>query len=127
MRRRGRAAESAVVGLLLLVGTACGSRFPESDFGDGCDRTATRAAAEPVRVGIVTSATSPVGGDAFTGPRDGAADGLLLPVRFEQLPEPPRTRRTCLSVARWEDARGWVSQGDMNSECYDVPQLPYKP
>ncbi|WP_328497270.1 ABC transporter substrate-binding protein [Streptomyces sp. NBC_00414] len=55
------------------------------------------------------------------------ADGLLLPVRFEHLPEPPRTRRTCLSVARWEDARGWVSQGDMNSQCYDVPQLSYKP
>ena len=55
------------------------------------------------------------------------ADGLLLPVRYERLPEPPKTRRTCLSVARWEDARGWVSQGDMNDECFDVPQLPYKP
>ncbi|MFS8203888.1 ABC transporter substrate-binding protein [Streptomyces sp. CWNU-52B] len=55
------------------------------------------------------------------------ADGLLLPVRFERLAAPPRTRRTCLSVARWQDARGWVSQGDMNSECYDVPQLAYKP
>ncbi|MDQ0778237.1 ABC-type branched-subunit amino acid transport system substrate-binding protein [Streptomyces aurantiacus] len=72
MRRRVRAAESAVVGLLLLVATACGSRLPESDFGDGPDRTATRTAAEPIRVGIVTSATSPVGGNAFTGPRDGA-------------------------------------------------------
>jgi ABC-type branched-subunit amino acid transport system substrate-binding protein len=72
MRRRARAAESAVVGLLLLVGTACGSRLPESDFGDGPGRTATRTAAEPIRVGIVTSATSPVGGNAFTGPRDGA-------------------------------------------------------
>ncbi|MFI1410449.1 ABC transporter substrate-binding protein [Streptomyces sp. NPDC020707] len=55
------------------------------------------------------------------------AKGLLLPVRFARLPEPPRTRRTCLSVARWEDARGWVSQGDMDRQCYDVPQLSYKP
>ncbi|WP_413756528.1 ABC transporter substrate-binding protein [Streptomyces sp. MMBL 11-3] len=55
------------------------------------------------------------------------ARGLLLPVRFERLPEPPRTRRTCLSVARWEDDRGWVSQGDMDRACQDVPQLPYDP
>ncbi|WAZ20713.1 ABC transporter substrate-binding protein [Streptomyces cinnabarinus] len=55
------------------------------------------------------------------------ADGLLLPVRFEQLPEPPATRRACLSVARWEDGRGWVSQGDMDHTCFDVPQLAYKP
>jgi ABC-type branched-subunit amino acid transport system substrate-binding protein len=55
------------------------------------------------------------------------AKGLLLPVRFERLPGPPRTRRTCLSVARWEDARGWVSQGDMDDECFDVPQLSYRP
>jgi ABC-type branched-subunit amino acid transport system substrate-binding protein len=76
MRRRVRVAECAVAGLLLLVGTACGSRLPESDFADRSDRpgrTPTRSGtAEPLRVGIITSATSPVGGNAFTGPRDGA-------------------------------------------------------
>ncbi|MCX4760923.1 ABC transporter substrate-binding protein [Streptomyces sp. NBC_01275] len=55
------------------------------------------------------------------------ADGLLLPVRFERLARPPGTRRTCLSVARWEDGRGWVSQGEMTDTCFDVPQLPYPP
>ncbi|MEU6260659.1 ABC transporter substrate-binding protein [Streptomyces sp. NPDC047043] len=55
------------------------------------------------------------------------ADGLLVPVVFERLAEPPKTRRTCLSVARWQDGKGWVSQGDMNSTCFDVPQLAYEP
>ncbi|MHB9862804.1 ABC transporter substrate-binding protein [Streptomyces sp. YIM S03343] len=55
------------------------------------------------------------------------AGGLLLPVSFQPLPQPPRTRRTCLSVARWQDGKGWVSQGDMNRTCFDVPQLGYKP
>ncbi|MBD0838108.1 MULTISPECIES: ABC transporter substrate-binding protein [unclassified Streptomyces] len=55
------------------------------------------------------------------------ADGLLLPVRFERLAEPPESRRTCLSVARWEDGRGWVSQGDMDRTCFEVPQLSYEP
>ncbi len=54
-------------------------------------------------------------------------DGLLIPVRFERLPAPPKTRRTCLSVARWQDGEGWVSQGDMNADCFDVPQLAYRP
>ncbi|MER6211426.1 ABC transporter substrate-binding protein [Streptomyces sp. NPDC001642] len=55
------------------------------------------------------------------------ADGLLVPVSFERLAAPPRTRRTCLSVARWQDGRGWVPQGDMNRTCFEVPQLPYSP
>ncbi|MFJ6087242.1 ABC transporter substrate-binding protein [Streptomyces sp. NPDC092369] len=55
------------------------------------------------------------------------ADGLLVPVSFERLAEPPKARRTCLSVARWQDGRGWVPQGDMNSTCFEVPQLPYSP
>lgn len=55
------------------------------------------------------------------------ADGLLIPVRFERLAEPPKTRRSCLSVARWKDGRGWVAQGDMNHTCFDVPQLSYRP
>ncbi|MET8101778.1 ABC transporter substrate-binding protein [Streptomyces sp. NPDC005236] len=55
------------------------------------------------------------------------AGGLLLPVTYERLPEPPKTRRTCLSVARWRDGRGWVTQGDMNTNCFDVPQIAYRP
>ncbi|MFF8675452.1 ABC transporter substrate-binding protein [Streptomyces sp. NPDC015242] len=55
------------------------------------------------------------------------AGGLLLPVGFARLPDPPRTRDTCLSVARWRDGRGWVSQGDMNRTCFTVPQLAYSP
>ncbi|MGW0577303.1 ABC transporter substrate-binding protein, partial [Streptomyces sp. NPDC002920] len=55
------------------------------------------------------------------------ADGLLIPVRSERLAEPPRTRRTCLSVARWQDGRGWVTQGDLDRTCFDVPQLAYTP
>ncbi|MFI6336378.1 ABC transporter substrate-binding protein [Streptomyces sp. NPDC050535] len=56
-----------------------------------------------------------------------SADGLLVPVVHQRLAEPPRTRRTCVSVARWEDDRGWVSQGDMDSNCFEVPQLGYRP
>jgi hypothetical protein len=55
------------------------------------------------------------------------AGGLLLPVRFDRLPEPPKTSRTCLSVARWQDGKGWVGQGDMNRTCFTVPQLAYAP
>ncbi|WP_031108761.1 ABC transporter substrate-binding protein [Streptomyces sp. NRRL S-146] len=55
------------------------------------------------------------------------AGGLLLPVRFDRLPEPPKTSRTCLSVARWQDGEGWVGQGDMNRTCFTVPQLAYAP
>ena len=56
------------------------------------------------------------------------ADGLLLPVTFRSLARPPKTRRTCLSVARWTDDRGWITQnGDMSRTCFDVPQLSYQP
>ncbi|WP_128375578.1 ABC transporter substrate-binding protein [Streptomyces cavernae] len=55
------------------------------------------------------------------------ARGLLLPVTYERLAEPPKSRRTCVSVARWEDTQGWITQGDMNRNCFDVPQLAYKP
>ncbi|MFI6643419.1 ABC transporter substrate-binding protein [Streptomyces sp. NPDC050504] len=56
------------------------------------------------------------------------ARGLLLPVSYESRAAPPATRRTCLSVARWQDGRGWVNQGgDMDTNCFDVPQLPYAP
>ncbi|MGW0735780.1 ABC transporter substrate-binding protein [Streptomyces sp. NPDC002851] len=55
------------------------------------------------------------------------AGGLLLPVVFEERAEPPRTRRSCLSVARWRNGEGWVSQGDMTENCFEVPQLAYEP
>ncbi|MFD8154598.1 ABC transporter substrate-binding protein [Streptomyces sp. NPDC059720] len=55
------------------------------------------------------------------------AGGLLLPVEFARSAEPPATRRTCLSVARWQDGGGWVSQGDMDRTCFTVPQLAYRP
>ncbi|MFF6842464.1 ABC transporter substrate-binding protein [Streptomyces tanashiensis] len=60
-------------------------------------------------------------------PEPYTARGLLLPVRFEHLARPPATRNTCLSVARWQDGRGWVSQGDMAKNCATVPQLGYRP
>ncbi|MEU6127006.1 ABC transporter substrate-binding protein [Streptomyces sp. NPDC047123] len=71
MRRRGRAAEALLAVALLVAGTACGSRLPESDF-ERRGAASAPAGGAPVRVGIITSATSPVGGSAFTGPRDGA-------------------------------------------------------
>ncbi len=55
------------------------------------------------------------------------AHGLLLPVSYERHREPPRERRTCLSVARWRDGRGWVTQGEMTRTCFTVPQLGYRP
>ncbi|AWT42244.1 MULTISPECIES: ABC transporter substrate-binding protein [Streptomyces] len=83
----------------------------------------TEAARSCARQGITRACV-----DAWMNRSEGfTADGLLLPVVFERLPEPPKTRRTCLSVARWRDGRGWVSQGDMNRTCFDVPQLPYAP
>ncbi|MEU8527854.1 MULTISPECIES: ABC transporter substrate-binding protein [Streptomyces] len=61
-------------------------------------------------------------------PEPYTADGLLLPVRFEHLAEPPKTRDTCMSVARWQDNHGWVTQGgDMTTNCASVPQIPYRP
>ncbi|MWA10149.1 ABC transporter substrate-binding protein [Streptomyces sp. BA2] len=55
------------------------------------------------------------------------ARGLLLPVTYEERAEPPGTRRTCMSVARWKDGEGWVTQGNMNDNCFEVPQLSYQP
>src|SRR5882757_822176 len=71
MSRRARAAEALAAGLLLLLSAACGSRLPESDF-ENRSTPAPQGGTAPIRVGIITSATSPVGGSAFTGPRDGA-------------------------------------------------------
>ncbi|MFC8126617.1 ABC transporter substrate-binding protein [Streptomyces sp. NPDC057302] len=55
------------------------------------------------------------------------ARGLLLPVTYENRADPPGTRETCVSVARWKDSEGWVTQGDMSKNCFDVPQLSYQP
>ncbi|MFD9489235.1 hypothetical protein ACFWBX_35750 [Streptomyces sp. NPDC059991] len=60
-------------------------------------------------------------------PEPYTAHGLLLPVPYEHLAQPPKERRTCLSVARWQDAEGWVPQGDMGANCFTAPQLAYRP
>ena len=83
----------------------------------------TDAAKSCVRTGITRACV-----DAFMNRGTPyTAGGLLLPVTYERLAEPPGTRRTCLSVARWRDGRGWVTQGDMNTNCFDVPQIAYRP
>ncbi|CAM5623112.1 hypothetical protein SRIMM317S_05246 [Streptomyces rimosus subsp. rimosus] len=71
-RRAAEAAGAAGAALLLALTAACGSRLPESAFEDRRGTPATGPAREPITVGIITSTTSPVGGEAFTGPRDGA-------------------------------------------------------
>lgn len=56
------------------------------------------------------------------------AHGLLVPTGFTPREEPPKTRRTCFDVARWRDGKGWVTQvADMDDNCFDVPQLAYRP
>ncbi|MET8858819.1 ABC transporter substrate-binding protein [Streptomyces sp. NPDC004579] len=83
----------------------------------------TDAAGSCARTGITRGCV-----DAFMNRGEPyTAGGLLLPVTYERLAEPPKTRRTCLSVARWRDGRGWVTQGDMNTNCFDVPQIAYRP
>jgi ABC-type branched-subunit amino acid transport system substrate-binding protein len=66
---RSRAADTVGALLLAVLLAACGSRLPQNDF---TGRATSPPRAAPIRVGIVTSATSPVGGGAFTAPRDGA-------------------------------------------------------
>ncbi|MFE2300005.1 ABC transporter substrate-binding protein [Streptomyces sp. NPDC059445] len=83
----------------------------------------TDAATSCARTGITRGCV-----DAFMNRGEPyTAGGLLLPVTYERLAEPPKTRRTCLSVARWRDGKGWVTQGDMNTNCFDVPQIAYRP
>jgi hypothetical protein len=61
------------------------------------------------------------------------AHGLLIPTDFVPLPRPSGTTRACLDVARWQDGTpaggpGWVTQvPDMDTTCFQVPQLPYQP
>ncbi|GGX11007.1 ABC transporter substrate-binding protein [Streptomyces lomondensis] len=82
----------------------------------------TDAARSCVRTGITRACV-----DTYMNRSAGyTAGGLLLPVEFARLPEPPKTSDTCLSVARWQDGKGWVGQGDMNRTCFTVPQLAYQ-
>ncbi|WP_083974629.1 ABC transporter substrate-binding protein [Kitasatospora mediocidica] len=61
------------------------------------------------------------------------AHGLLIPADFVREPRPSGPVRACLNVARWQDVTpaggpGWVTQvPDMDTNCFDVPQLPYRP
>ncbi|CAL9412347.1 hypothetical protein SUDANB176_01691 [Streptomyces sp. enrichment culture] len=83
----------------------------------------TDAAKSCARTGVTRACV-----DDFVNGSDGyTAGGLLLPVAFAPSPEPPGAGRTCLSVARWRDGEGWVTQGDMNRTCFEVPQLAYEP
>ncbi|MFD8523272.1 ABC transporter substrate-binding protein [Streptomyces capillispiralis] len=83
----------------------------------------TEAARSCARTGITRACV-----DARVNGAEGyTAGGLLLPVSFRPSPEPPGTSRACLSVARWRDGEGWVTQGDMNRTCFRVPHLAYEP
>ncbi|MEU8920180.1 ABC transporter substrate-binding protein [Kitasatospora sp. NPDC048545] len=61
------------------------------------------------------------------------AHGLILPASFVPQPPPTGLTRACLNAARWQDSAqggrgGWVTQvPSMTTNCYEVPQLPYKP
>ncbi|MEZ0066533.1 ABC-type branched-subunit amino acid transport system substrate-binding protein [Streptacidiphilus sp. MAP12-20] len=73
-----RTAWGIVLALLVLLAgatglTGCGSRLPLKDFETGPTAAGPGGpAAPPIPVGIVTSVSSPIGGDAFTGPLYGA-------------------------------------------------------
>ncbi|MFE7516165.1 amino acid ABC transporter substrate-binding protein, partial [Streptomyces sp. NPDC057540] len=68
--RAAEAVTALLLAVLLALLAGCGSRLPERAFETR--PTATPSGGEPLRVGIITSTTSPVGGRTFTGPRDGA-------------------------------------------------------
>jgi ABC-type branched-subunit amino acid transport system substrate-binding protein len=55
------------------------------------------------------------------------AHGLLIPTDFVVKPPPTGLQRACLNVARWQGG-GWVTQvPDMDTDCFEVPALPYRP
>ncbi len=57
--------------------------------------------------------------------------GLLVPRNFVVEPTPAPTQHNCLNVAQWQDAAyngtgGWVTRvPDMDTNCFDVPAVPY--
>jgi branched-chain amino acid transport system substrate-binding protein len=57
--------------------------------------------------------------------------GLLIPRDFKPSAQPPASDTVCFNIARWKDAAnggkgGWESQvRDMNTNCFEVPYLPY--
>ena len=59
--------------------------------------------------------------------------GILTERGFTVSKEPGGRSVNCLNVARWQDSAqggrgGWVTQvADMNSNCFDVPSIPYTP
>lgn len=73
--------------------------------------------------------------DFVNRPEGYDAHGLLVPVDFrvetaEQVQQPAKW---CINVVRWQDSAeggrgGWVNQvPDMDTNCFQVPSLPYKP
>ena len=55
------------------------------------------------------------------------AHGLLIPTGFVVKPPPTGLQHACLNVARWH-GDGWVTQvPDMDTNCFEVPALPYRP
>jgi branched-chain amino acid transport system substrate-binding protein len=60
------------------------------------------------------------------------AHGIIAPAAFE-VKAPTGTTHACFNVARWQDSAnagrgGWVTRvPDMDTNCYDVPQVAYSP
>jgi hypothetical protein len=55
------------------------------------------------------------------------AGGLLTPRSFRKY-SAPKTIRTCINAARWQDGAGWVTQvADMTTNCFDAKQISYQP
>jgi ABC-type branched-subunit amino acid transport system substrate-binding protein len=73
-RNRGRAVGLAAALLAALPLAACGTRLPARDFGGQQSGAAAPVspAKPPITVGIVTSVSSPLGVNAFSGPLYGA-------------------------------------------------------
>ncbi|MBF9071134.1 ABC transporter substrate-binding protein [Streptacidiphilus fuscans] len=69
---RARTVRAAVLALLLVCATACGSRLPLRDFGSTAPAAPGGTAQPPIPVGIIASISSPLGGDTFSGPTTGA-------------------------------------------------------
>jgi branched-chain amino acid transport system substrate-binding protein len=60
------------------------------------------------------------------------AHGSIIPETFD-VKKPAGTTHACFDIARWQDSAyggkgGWVTQvPDMDTNCYDVPQVAYSP